>query len=169
MLQNIRATTVTTTRSAPELAFFASFANSSRPLRLRAFDRTEHAKKCRRSQRIQEANRKQHHPCLPHFSVQNSAGHFVTADSNSMTAAAEAMLSDSRNSITNPSGHRSYPISSFTWILVPENINSMKREAMREFLRWMLSEGQTAANAAGFARLPPATVQLELRTVEKIP
>jgi phosphate transport system substrate-binding protein len=101
--------------------------------------------------------------------VQNSAGHFVTADSYSMTAAAIAMRSDSRNSITNPSGDRSYPISSFTWILISDTLNSTKRGATKEFLRWMLKEGQTSANAAGFARLPPATVKFELRTVEKMP
>ena len=101
--------------------------------------------------------------------VQNSAGNFITADSYSMTAAAIAMRSDSRNSLTNPSGDRSYPISSFTWILISETMSSTKRQAMKEFLRWMLNEGQTSANAAGFARLPPATVKLELRTVEKMP
>jgi phosphate transport system substrate-binding protein len=101
--------------------------------------------------------------------VQNSARHFITADSYSMTAAAIAMRSDSRNSLTNPSGDRSYPISSFTWILISDAMSSAKREAMKEFLRWMLNEGQTSANAAGFARLPPATVKLELRTVEKMP
>jgi phosphate transport system substrate-binding protein len=101
--------------------------------------------------------------------VQNSAGNFITADSTSMTAAAKAMPSDSRNSLTNPPGRGSYPLSSFTWILIPENMNSTKREAMKEFLRWMLNEGQISADMPGFARLPPATVEPEMRAVERIP
>jgi phosphate transport system substrate-binding protein len=101
--------------------------------------------------------------------VQNSAGHYITADSSSMTAAAKTLLSDSRNSIANPPGDRSYPISSFTWILISETMNPAKRLAMKEFLRWMLNEGQTSADAAGFARLPSATIEPELREVEGIP
>jgi phosphate transport system substrate-binding protein len=110
---------------------------------------------------------------LPCGQVQNAAGNFITADSSSVSAAAaasaKAMPSDFRASITNPSGRRSYPIASFTWILVSENMNSTKREAMKDFLRWMLGEGQTYAESAGFTRLPQAIVEPELRAVEEMP
>jgi phosphate transport system substrate-binding protein len=110
---------------------------------------------------------------LPFGQVQNAAGNFITADSFSMTAAAAAaaktMPSDSRTSITNPSGDRSYPISSFTWILISDNVSSTKHVAMKEFLRWMLHEGQTSADAAGFAKLPLAVVEPELRAIAELP
>jgi phosphate transport system substrate-binding protein len=110
---------------------------------------------------------------LPCGEVQNAAGNFITANSSSISAAAaasaKAMPSDFRASITNPSGRRSYPIASFTWILVSENMDSTKREAMKDFLRWMLDEGQTYAESAGFTRLPKAIVEPELRAVEEMP
>ena len=107
---------------------------------------------------------------LPCGQVQNAAGNFIAADSSSISAAAaasaKAMPSDFRASITNPTGGRSYPIASFTWILVSENMESTKREAMKDFLRWMLDEGQTYAESAGFTRLPKAIVEPELKAVE---
>jgi len=110
------------------------------------------------------------HNRLPCGQVQNAAGNFITADSSSISAAAAAsaktMPPDFRASITNPLGGRSYPISSFTWILVSENMDFTKREAMKDFLRWMLDEGQTYAESAGFTRLPRAIVEPELRAVE---
>ena len=108
---------------------------------------------------------------LPCGQVQDSAGNFITADSSSISAAAaaKAVPSDFRASITNPSGDRSYPISSFTWILVPDNMESTKREAMKDFLRWMLSEGQTYAESAGFTRLPRTVVEPELKAIDRIP
>jgi phosphate transport system substrate-binding protein len=110
---------------------------------------------------------------IPCGQVQNAAGNFITADSSSISAAAAAgaktMPSDFRASITNPSGSRSYPISSFTWILVSENMDSTKREAMKDFLRWMLDEGQTYAESVGFTKLPRAIVEPELKAIEGMP
>jgi len=108
---------------------------------------------------------------LPCGQVQNAAGNFITADSSSIAAAAAARVipSDFRASITNPSGPRSYPISSFTWLLVPENMEFTKQQAMKDFLRWMLNEGQADAESAGFTRLPKAIIEPELKAVERIP
>jgi phosphate transport system substrate-binding protein len=109
---------------------------------------------------------------LSYGQVQNAAGNFIIADSSSITAAAaaaKAIPSDFPSSITDPSGDRSYPISSFTWILVPEKMESTKQEAIKDFLRWMLNEGQTYAEPAGFARLPTAIVEPELKAIERIP
>ena len=109
---------------------------------------------------------------LLHGEVQNAAGNFVRADSASIDAAAsaaKAMAADFRASITNPAGAHSYPIASFTWILVPENMNVSKREALKDFLRWMLVEGQKYAEPAGFTPLPRSVVEAELKAVEAIP
>ena len=110
---------------------------------------------------------------LSYGQVQNAAGNFIIADSSSINAAAvaaaKATSSDSRSSITDPSGDKSYPISGFTWILVPEKMESTKQEAIKDFLQWMLNEGQTHAQQAGFARLPTAIVEPELKLIERIP
>jgi phosphate transport system substrate-binding protein len=108
---------------------------------------------------------------LPCGRVQNADGNFISADPTSIAAAATAAAarSDFRASLTNLPGYRAYPISSFSWILVSENVGSTKHEAMKDFLRWMLNEGQTYAEAAGFTRLPTAIVEQELKAVDAIP
>jgi phosphate transport system substrate-binding protein len=105
--------------------------------------------------------------------VQNSAGRFVSANSLTMTAAAlgalKGMPSDFRGSITNSPGENSYPISSFTWLVVAEEITpSEKREAAQALLRWMLTDGQTTPSTPGFVRLPKELVEQELRAVNKV-
>ena len=75
---------------------------------------------------------------------------------------------DFRISITNPPGERSYPITSFTWLLVPERAESAdKQEVMRQFLYWMLSTGQDYAETFRFVRLPAAVVTKELAAINK--
>jgi phosphate transport system substrate-binding protein len=102
--------------------------------------------------------------------VQNAAGHFVTPDSASVAAAAiKTMPADFRISITNPPGERSYPIASFTWLLIPKRAESAeKQEAMQQFLNWMLSDGQAYAAAFGLVPLPAAVVTKELEAIRKI-
>ncbi len=95
-----------------------------------------------------------------HFgSVENSSGSFIKASLASVTAAAasadKSMPSDFRVSITNPTDKDAYPIASFTWILVPTRIpDTAKREAIKNFLHWMLTEGQNDAEPLDYAKLP---------------
>ncbi len=59
---------------------------------------------------------------IQYGSVRNSAGNFVKASLESVTAAAASapkMPADFRVSITNSPGKDAYPISSFTWLLIP--------------------------------------------------
>jgi phosphate transport system substrate-binding protein len=79
------------------------------------------------------------------------------------------MPADFRASITNPAGEKSYPISSFTWILAPERTSPMKQQAVKDFLRWMLTEGQSYAERSGFTKLPKAIVEQELKAIEELP
>jgi phosphate transport system substrate-binding protein len=105
--------------------------------------------------------------------VRNSAGSFVRPELRSVTAAAAAaaaaMPDDFRVSITNPSGKDAYPISSFTWLLVPAKIqDSAKRKILTDFLRWMLQDGQKLAEPLGYAPLPKAVVGKEVKTIAQI-
>jgi len=108
---------------------------------------------------------------LTYGSVQNAAGNLVTADSASVAAAAatlKTMPADFGISITNPPGERSYPIASFTWLLVPEGTESAeKQDAMRQFLYWMLSTGQSYAPTFGFVPLPDVMIAKELEAIKK--
>jgi phosphate transport system substrate-binding protein len=110
---------------------------------------------------------------LQYGRVRNSSGNFVKADLASVTAAAAAaskdMPDDFRVSITNPPGKDAYPISSFTWLLIPDKIqDGTKRKAITEFLHWMLTEGQQSTESLAYARLPAAVVQNEMKAIAKI-
>jgi phosphate transport system substrate-binding protein len=110
---------------------------------------------------------------ISYGSVQNAAGEFVKASTESVTAAAaEAaakMPPDFRVSITNAPGKGVYPISSFTWILLYENPkDKMKAKALVDFMKWALTDGQKYAPELGYAPLPEAVVKLEMAALAKI-
>jgi phosphate transport system substrate-binding protein len=93
-------------------------------------------------------------------SVQNSTGAFVKGSLASVTAAAASvkdMPDDFRVSITNAPGKDAYPISSFTWFLVPaEWKDAAKGKAFVAFLNWMVDKGQDMTSALQYAPLPKA-------------
>jgi phosphate transport system substrate-binding protein len=105
--------------------------------------------------------------------LRNSAGRFIRASAESITAAGEAVLgsmpNDYRVSITNAPGASSYPISSFTWLLIPGQISdSAKRTMIAAFLRHALTNGQDAAETLGYAPLPKDLAAQEVRRIEQI-
>lgn len=109
---------------------------------------------------------------LAYGKVKNKSGQFVKADLQSVTAAAAAlktMPADFRASITNESGASVYPISTFTWLLVPEKIpDAAKRKAMMGFLEWALTTGQDSVEALDYARLPKQVVAQEEKAIGNI-
>ena len=105
--------------------------------------------------------------------VKNAAGTFLKADFNSVTeaasGAAQDMPADFRVSITNAPGKNAYPISSFTWLLIPDQIaNAANRSAITEFLKWMLTGGQGDAQSMSYAPLPKAVVAKEEKQIALI-
>jgi phosphate transport system substrate-binding protein len=95
---------------------------------------------------------------IAYGSVRNSAGAFVKASLQSTTAAAasmKAMPADFRVSITNAPGRDAYPISTFTWLLIPARSNNpAKTRVLVDFLNWMLNQGQQQASQLTYAPLP---------------
>jgi len=91
-------------------------------------------------------------------SVRNSAGVFVKASLDGVTAAAASapkMPPDFRVSITNAPGKDAYPISSFTWLLVPaQSKDPAKGKILADFLNWMVTDGQKLTSALSYAPLP---------------
>jgi len=105
--------------------------------------------------------------------VQNPAGKFVKADLAGVTAAAASAAKDIpddfRVSITNAPGATSYPISSFTWLLIPAQISdAAKRDAIKDFLKWMLNDGQNFNEGLSYARLPKPVIAKELKAISLI-
>ena len=106
-------------------------------------------------------------------SVKNVAGDFVKASLESVSeaaaGAAKNMPADFRVSITNAPGKKAYPISSFTWMLIPSAIPDAKKSAaIRGFLQWMLTEGQKTAPTLEYAALPKQVVAQETKQIAQI-
>ena len=101
---------------------------------------------------------------IPYGVVQNSSKNFIKASLASTTAAAAGvkMPADFRVSITNPPGKDAYPIASFTWLLIPTHpADANKGKILKEFLFWMLDQGQTMTEALSYAPLPKEVVEKE--------
>jgi phosphate transport system substrate-binding protein len=95
--------------------------------------------------------------------VQNAAGRFVAPTAASATAAADAAVAtlpantDYRVSIVNSGGADTYPITSFTWLLVYKNMpDATKAKKLGEFIKWSLTDGQKEAPSLDYAPLPAA-------------
>src|SRR5271165_3244210 len=110
---------------------------------------------------------------VPYGAVKNSSGVFIKADLASVTAAASGaakeMPDDFRVSITNAPGKTAYPISSFTWLLIPEKIqDNAKRDAIKGFLKWMLEKGQDYAEPLSYAKLPKEVIEKEKKAINTV-
>ena len=95
---------------------------------------------------------------LRYGSVRNRAGVFVMANVDSVAEAARdnvAATSGLPASITNPSRKGAYPIATYTWLIVPQQISDpAKRAALLAFLQWILTEGQKECSALAYTPLP---------------
>lgn len=104
--------------------------------------------------------------------VKNAAGKFITPSFAGVTAAAansKGMPADFRASITNQGGAATYPISSFTWLLIPSEIKDPgKKKAITDFLSWMLTTGQKDCEGLSYAPLPKAVVAKEEKQIAMI-
>ncbi len=110
---------------------------------------------------------------IPYGNVKNASGVFVKASLAAVSAAAagaaKEMPDDFRVSITNAPGKTAYPISTFTWLLIPEKFSDAgKRDAIKGFVKWMLADGQNYAEALSYAKLPKEVVAKEVLAISKI-
>ncbi|MGA7292679.1 MAG: phosphate ABC transporter substrate-binding protein PstS [Terriglobales bacterium] len=100
---------------------------------------------------------------ITYGSVQNAAGNFVKASLEGVTEAAgslKSMPADFRVSITNAPGKTAYPISSFTWLLIPVQAKDPNRgKILADFLNWMVTDGQKMTSQLSYASLPESVVE----------
>jgi len=109
---------------------------------------------------------------LAYGKVINKAGEPVKADLKTVAAAAAAMketAADTQISITDAPGKGVYPISTFTWLLIPDQFkDSSKGMAMKGFLKWAITKGQDQVEALDYVRLPPAVANEVAKRVDLI-
>ncbi len=105
--------------------------------------------------------------------VRNPAGKWVKASTETVSAAAAGaaknMPADYRVSITNAPGAESYPISSFTWLLIPvQSQDAAKGKVLHDFLEWMLDHGEAEAASMTYAPLPTPVIARVRETIKGI-
>jgi phosphate transport system substrate-binding protein len=101
--------------------------------------------------------------------VQNAAGNWVTASIDGVTAAAagiKQMPADYRISITNAPGKDAYPISSFTYLLIPAHAaDAAKGKVIKDMLSWIVTSAESEAPGLSYAPLPRSVAEKVLKTV----
>ncbi len=110
---------------------------------------------------------------IPYGTVKNAAGKFIKATPDGVSAAAAAaaksITTDFRVSITNAAGPDTYPISSFTYLLIPVKFaDPAKAAAVKDFLKWMLAHGESECSAMGYAPLPKPIADKVALAINKI-
>ncbi|WP_260738937.1 phosphate ABC transporter substrate-binding protein PstS [Tunturiibacter lichenicola] len=105
--------------------------------------------------------------------VRNASGKFLKASTGGVTAAAagaaKTMPADYRVSITNAPGADAYPISSFTWLLIPvHSADPNKAKALADFLGWMLDHGEAEAAALTYAPLPKQVQDMVRKSIATV-
>ncbi len=102
-------------------------------------------------------------------SIRNAAGNWVKGSIAGVTEAAasiKTMPADYRVSITNAPGATAYPVSSFTYLLIPvASTNAANRAVLKDMLSWILKSGESEVSALSYAPLPQSLIDKELKTV----
>ncbi len=106
---------------------------------------------------------------IAYAEVKNASGAWVKASIDGVTAAAASvknMPADYRVSITNAPGADSYPISSFTYLLIPAKPkNPATSKTLKDMLSWIIKSGESEASSLSYAPLPQSVAEKVLNTV----
>lgn len=101
--------------------------------------------------------------------VKNAAGNWERASIDGVTEAAasiKVMPADYRVSITNAPGTHAYPISSFTWLLIPTHAaDAAKGKVIKDLLSWIITSGESEVTALSYAPLPKNVAEKVLKTI----
>ncbi len=105
--------------------------------------------------------------------VKNVSGNYIKATIQGVTDAAASvknMPADYRISITNAPGATAYPISSFTYLLIPaQPINPANQKTLKDMLSWMVNSGEGEVSSLSYAPLPSNLAQKVLKTIYALP
>jgi phosphate transport system substrate-binding protein len=112
---------------------------------------------------------------LPIALVKNQAGKYVMPSLDSTTAAIAAfagqLAKDPRTSIVNPpaSAPEAYPISTLTFLIIPtDGADKAKRTALKQFVQYIISTGQSSARTLNYAPLPEGVQKYDQTTLDKM-
>lgn len=103
--------------------------------------------------------------------VKNKAGYFVKPSLKSIQAAADQAMRDNKShisSLLNIEGRDSYPLAGFTYIIISQKMPVKKGEAIVDFLKWALNQGQSRAEPLHFISLPNTVTESAMKTLSQV-
>jgi phosphate transport system substrate-binding protein len=110
---------------------------------------------------------------MSYGAIRNAAGNWVKGSIAGVTVSASGiknMPADYRISITNAPGANAYPISSFTYLLIPTRpTDAAKEKVLKDMLSWIVTSGENEASSLSYAPLPHALAQKVLKTIYALP
>ena len=110
---------------------------------------------------------------IKYGSVKNLSGAYIKASIQGVTAAAASvknMPADYRVSITNAPGADAYPISSFTYLLIPAKpTNPANQKTLKDMLNWIVTSGENEVSSLSYAPLPSNVADKVLKTIYALP
>ena len=118
----------------------------------------------------------------PFAFIQNKDGNFVEASLNSTMAAVQSYVASlpkgdavwTNVSLVNAAGADSYPIASFSYILLYKelstdpNLDQAKAKALVDFISWAITDGQKTAEGLDYVPLPDGVVKLNQDTLKSL-
>ena len=106
---------------------------------------------------------------IPYGAVKNAAGNYLKGSIEGVTEAAATvknMPADYRVSITDAPGANAYPISSFTYLLIPATpINPNNQSTLKDMLSWIIKSGESEVSQLSYAPLPSSVQEKVLKTI----
>ncbi len=112
---------------------------------------------------------------LPTAAIQNQGGQYVepspattTAD---IAAFAAQLAQDPRKPIVNPPANApdAYPISGLTFLIIPKDgPDKAKRTALKQFVQYIIADGQAAAQSLNYAPLPDSVKQYDQQQLQQL-
>ena len=119
---------------------------------------------------------------MPYAYLQNQAGKFIEPSISSTKSAVSASASNLPKgdqswesvSLVNAPGADSYPIASFSYLLLYKelstnpSIDGTKAKALVDFISWAITDGQKFADKLGYVPLPDQVVKLDQDTLKSL-
>ena len=112
---------------------------------------------------------------LPVAAIRNLGDKFVLPSTASTTADIQAfaaqLAKDPRTPIVNPQGSATdaYPIAGLTFLIVPTTgQGKAKRGALKDFIKYIITDGQAVAGTMNYAPLPDGVKQYDLNALSQL-
>ena len=105
--------------------------------------------------------------------LENKAGQFVepipSSGESTLVNNQDQMPDNLRMFFPDPAGESSYPIVTYTWLLLYQTYpDAQKRDALKGFVKWALTDGQQHNDTMGYLRLPEKVVEMSLQAIDQI-